>query len=101
MSRLSSAFSSASLGFALVVGFNASAEVPSTPEVYVNQDGSCTVLSQVIPCKDVGERLSAAHVPLSHTVVVNGSRLATYEMVGTAMHSLQNAGYVNVRFPSQ
>jgi biopolymer transport protein ExbD len=101
VSRLSSAFSAACLGFALVVGFYASAEVPSAPEVYVNEDGSCTVLSQVIPCKDVGERLSAAHLPPSRKVVVNASRLATYEMVGAAMHSLQNAGYVNVGFPSQ
>ena len=67
----------------------------------MNDNGSCAVLSQVIPCKDVGERLGAAHVPLTATIVVNGSRLATYEMVGSAMQSLQHAGYVNVRFPSK
>jgi hypothetical protein len=99
--RLSLAFTVAFLGCALAAGGYASAEELSSTEVYVNQDGSCTVLSQAVPCKDVGAKLGAAHVPLSGAIVVNASRLATYEMVAAAMESLQRAGYAIVHFPSK
>jgi hypothetical protein len=101
MPRRSRAFSAASLACAFMVGSYAAAEPPSSLEVFVRDDGSCIVLSQDTPCKDVGARLGAAHVPVGATIVVNGSRLTTYEMVGAAMHSLQQAGYTNVQFPSK
>jgi biopolymer transport protein ExbD len=101
MPRCSRAFSAASLGCTLVVGCFAAAEPPSSLEVFVRDDGSCTVLSQDVACKEVGERLEAAHVPVTDTIVLNGSRLASYEMVGAAMYSLQRAGYANVQFPSK
>jgi biopolymer transport protein ExbD len=101
MPRYSRAFSAAFLGCTLVVGCFAAAEPPSSLEVFVRDDGSCTVLSQDVPCNDVGKRLEVAHVPVTDTIVINGSRLATYEIVGAAMYSLQRTGYVHVQFPSK
>jgi biopolymer transport protein ExbD len=100
MYRLSRTVFPVLLGVAPLVGECAVAKVPSSFEVYVNQNGSCTVQSQVVPCNNVGERLAGAHVSLSATIVVGGSRLATFEMFGAALRSLQHAGFINVRFPS-
>src|SRR6266478_684708 len=100
MSRLSRAFFTGSFGAALVVGWPAAGSEPSSLEVFVRENGSCIVLSEEIPCKDMGSRLDAAHVPHSDTIVVSGPPQATYEMVGTELQSLQRAGF-NVRFPSK
>jgi biopolymer transport protein ExbD len=84
----------------IVVGLYA-AEPPAALEVFVRDDGTCIVLSQTVPCKEVGPTLEIAHVAVTDPILVNGSRLATYEMVGAAMYSLRDAGYSNVRFPSK
>jgi hypothetical protein len=74
---------------------------PTQIEIFALKEGNCTVLSEELPCTEVGSRLRELLVPTNRTVVVSGSQHAPYTAVGAALQSLQRAGYIKVQFPNK
>ena len=66
-------------------------------QVNIDENRSCTVDAQPVPCADVGRTIRAAHSSDDPTVSLCASRSVTYDIVGSVLAAL-TAQFLTVQF---
>ena len=68
--------------------------------VRLSSQGSCLVLDLSVPCERVGKKLYEMNIPLDREIRIAGGHDVTYDVVGSLLMSLSDAGYLKVAFAS-
>jgi biopolymer transport protein ExbD len=91
----------AALFFALVgAASGADSKCPNSTLITVSGDGGCHLSQIALPCGAVGMHLRSLGLGPDCHVHITVSPQATYQMVGTLLQSLQDAGGFKVGFVS-
>lgn len=81
-------------GLMIVSPIQAFAQSEQTIEILVSSSANtCFIAEAEVPCGEVGSRLKAMGVPSGSHIHLRGDPAVRYELVHTALDSLDRAGY--------
>jgi len=74
---------------------------PSTADVAISNEGTCTLDGEVVSCDAVGERIRERRLPDDVRISVDAAADAPLDEVKAALRSIDREHYSNYRFVTQ
>jgi biopolymer transport protein ExbD len=75
--------------------------IPSTADVAISNEGTCTLDDAVVSCDEIGERIRERRLPDDVRISVDAAANAPLDVIKAVLRSIEREHYSNYRFVTQ